>query len=129
MLAASRFRKGPLAEIMTEQLGSAAPQRALIVESNPCDLTHARIALGELGFTKIDVALSLKHAYEQVKKNTYQFILTDYFLPDGDGFEFLEWMDHQSEVIMLAGHVASEHRVKGTTVNVANGFAAEALAM
>ncbi|MGB5107503.1 MAG: response regulator [Candidatus Zixiibacteriota bacterium] len=119
MIAASRNRKGTLVEIMTEQLGSAEPQNALIVEANPCDLTQARIALGELGFRNIDAAISLSRAYEQVRNNTYQFILTDYTLPDGDGFEFLEWMDDQSQVIMLAGNVASDRKVNGATVHLA----------
>lgn len=110
MLAASRKRKGELSQILSEQLGSTSPQRALVVEANPCDLTHARIALLEQGFSAMDTALSLRQAFELTKIHTYQFVLVDYFLPDGDGMELLEWMDDQSDVIMLAGHTATGHK-------------------
>lgn len=129
MLAASRKRKGELTEILSEQLGSSAPLRALVVEANPCDLTHARIALLENGFSAMDTALSLRQAFELAKKHVYQVVLVDYFLPDGDGLEFLEWMDDESAVIMLAGHTATEHRVESKIVRRANIAVGEARAI
>ncbi len=108
MLAASRCRKGELVEIVVEQLGSAEKGRVLVVEANPCDLTHARIAMVGQGFAAIDAALTIKQAYEFTRKNQYQIVLVDYFLPDGDGFELLEWLDNKSEVIMLSGNTSRD---------------------
>jgi CheY-like chemotaxis protein len=129
MLAASRKRKGELTEILSEQLGSATPLRALVVEANPCDLTHARIALLEQGFTVMDTALSLRQAFELAKSHVYQVILVDYFLPDGDGMELLEWMDDESDVIMLAGHTVTGHKYESGITRRNMAVTGEALAM
>lgn len=111
MLAASRNRKGELVSIVSEQLGASEKGRVLVVEANPCDLTHARIAMVGQGFTCIDTALSLRQAYDCTKHTEYQFVLIDSLLPDGDGFELLEWLDDKCEVIMLSGHSAQDRNV------------------
>lgn len=116
MLAASRYRKGELAEIVVEQLGSQEKGRVLLVESNPCDLTLARITMVKQGFAAIDSALNLRQAYEYSRCHDYQIVLIDHFLPDGDGFELLEWLDSKSVVIMLSGNSARDHSDTATAV-------------
>ncbi len=104
MLAASRHRKAQISEVLGDLQPGSNTDRALVVEANPRDLIDARIALLEAGYTLIDVAISLRLAYELVKENRYAVTLVDYVLPDGDGLELMEWLDDRSEVIMIAGH-------------------------
>ncbi len=127
MLAASRHRKAEISEILGDLPTGSNCDRALVVEANPRDLIDARIALMEAGYTKIDVAISLRLAFELIKDNRYAVSLVDYILPDGDGLELLEWLDDQSEVIMIAGR-AGLSRAKVTRVALSSaGLAAASM--
>jgi CheY-like chemotaxis protein len=129
MLAASRRRKGELAEIISEQLNQSQPERALVVEANPWDLTIVRGALLEAGYSTIDCALSMRQAFEQSKLHKYQVVLIDYLLPDGDGLEFLEWMDDKSEVIMLTGSAMAASKQTRRVAHTPIVIATDALAV
>ncbi len=117
MLAASRHRKAKIAEVLGDLPSGSNSGRALVVEANPRDLVDARVALMEAGYARIDVAISLRLAFELVKENRYAVSLIDYILPDGDGLELMEWLDDQSEVIMITGK-AGHSRTKVTRVPV-----------
>lgn len=129
MIAASRQRKGELVEIIFEQLGNSAKGRVLVVESNPCDLTHARIAMVGQGFSDVDAALNLEQAYELTRRNEYQVVLVDYCLPDGDGFELLEWLDNKSEVIMLSSSSVQNRSQRTNAIIPATLSASESMVM
>lgn len=129
MLAASRNRKGNLNEIISEELGEQQRTRALVVEANPCDLTNARITLRDQGYFFLDTALSLKQAFELIKTHTYQMILIDYNLPDGDGIELMNWMDDECCVLMLSGHVMQNRLSTRAAITQSRQMALEACAV
>ncbi len=129
MLAASRTRKGELSEIISEQLSVAQAQRVLVVEANPWDQTVVRSTLLDAGYSQIDCALTIRQAFEQVKHHTYQLVLIDYFLPDGDGFEFLEWMDDKSEVVMLTGSACAGSKVSRRAASRPLAIGADSIAV
>lgn len=105
MFAASRQRKGTLTDLLSDhhQLRDA---RTLIVEPDPMRQTEAQLAQYASSGGTADIALNLSAAFEMLKHRRYAVLLVDYRLPDGDGLELLDWVDDETEVIMLAASAA-----------------------
>lgn len=105
MFAASRHRKGSLTDLLSDQ-NPLREARALIVEADPMRRTEAQSALYSSGGGTADIALNLSSAFEMLKHRRYAMLLVDYRLPDGDGLELLDWVDDETNAIMLAAPVA-----------------------
>ncbi len=101
MFAASRQRKGSLVDILADR-SLPNHSRTLIVEPDPIGQTEAQLALYASGGGTADIALNLSSAFEMLKHRRYAMLLVDYRLPDGDGLELLDWVDDETDVIMLA---------------------------
>jgi len=101
MHAASRHRKGVLADLLTDR---RLPDHSctLIVEPDPPRQTEAQLALYASGGGTADIVRDLSAAFEMLKHRHYALLMVAYRLPDGDGLELLDWVDDETEVIMLA---------------------------
>ncbi|MGE4274591.1 MAG: response regulator [Candidatus Methanomethylophilaceae archaeon] len=63
--------------------------RILVIEDNS---NHLELMLEYLPETlfEIDTAMSYKEALEKVRKNDYEIITIDYYLPDGNGMDLMK---------------------------------------
>lgn len=66
----------------------------------------------------IDIANSVKEAYEILKKNQFHIILLDINLPDGNGFEVCEELRRISKVpvIFASARTGEEDKIKGLDI-------------
>ena len=94
--------------------------RLLVVEDEE-DLVEAiRIGLVRAGYA-VDVALDATDAEQKLQVNTYDLVLLDLNLPDGDGFELcrsirqgeLEGTGLQARILMLTARGGLTDRVRG----------------
>jgi len=60
---------------------------ALVVEDEPSVLDFVVTLLGETGW-RVDVASGGREGFESVRRNSYDLIVSDMRMPDGDGEEF-----------------------------------------
>jgi len=82
-------------------------QKILIVEDNMANLLYARMLLKENGIIP-DEAETMGRALELIKEKTYDFLLIDVKLPDGNGIDLVEkiradenGLNHQANVLVL----------------------------
>ncbi|MDD3398551.1 MAG: response regulator [Candidatus Methanomethylophilaceae archaeon] len=63
--------------------------KILVIEDNP---NHLELMLQYLPDTlfDIDTAMSYKEALEKVRKNDFEIITIDYYLPDGNGMDLMK---------------------------------------
>jgi len=63
--------------------------KILVIEDNP---NHLELMLEYLPDTlfDIDTAMSYKEALEKVRKNDFEIITIDYYLPDGNGMDLMK---------------------------------------
>ena len=61
---------------------------ALIVDDNPSNLLVAEFILEEINITTTGCA-SAKSAFDALKAEQFDFIISDWMMPDMDGIEFL----------------------------------------
>ena len=91
----------------------------LIVEDNPDHSTLARAAFANHNDWSIETASSLEEAFAKTCKKNYDVVLLDYILPDGSGFDLIDWLKKESSVIMMTGQgseqVAAESFRSGVT--------------
>ncbi|MDH6533451.1 two-component system response regulator HydG [Parabacteroides sp. PM5-20] len=62
--------------------------------------------LGKKGF-QVDTIASVKEAKQRMEANTYDLLLSDLRLPDGDGIELLKWMNEKelsTPLIMMTSY-------------------------
>ncbi len=84
----------------------------LIVEDNPDHATLAKAAFAGLDGWDIEVASSLKEAFAVTCKKSFDVVLLDYILPDGSGFDLLDWLKRDSAVIMMTGQGSEQIAVE-----------------
>ncbi|MFB4159298.1 response regulator transcription factor [Geomicrobium sp. JSM 1781026] len=70
--------------------------RILLVEDDNAIRTMLHKVLQKEGFQDVDGATTQKQALTLCHTHTYDFILLDVMLPDGDGFEICRQIRHQS---------------------------------
>ena len=90
--------------------------QVLVVDDEPSILNTLKKALSLEGYA-VDVAGGVKLAEERIGKKSYDAILLDVSLPDGDGVELLERMRNAGEdaqVIMMSGHATIDVAVRAT---------------
>jgi two-component system capsular synthesis sensor histidine kinase RcsC len=63
----------------------AATPPILLVEDDPVNIALAQQQLAALGYTQIDLARNGQEALEKCRKQNYQIVLTDQFMPEMDG--------------------------------------------
>ncbi|HKQ71071.1 MAG TPA: sigma-54 dependent transcriptional regulator [Polyangiaceae bacterium] len=88
----------------------------LVVDDEPSILTTLQKALSLEGFG-VDVAGGVKIAEERLGKRTYDMVLLDVSLPDGDGVSLLERLragGNDTPVVMMSGHATVDAAVRAT---------------
>jgi DNA-binding NtrC family response regulator len=88
----------------------------LVVDDEPAILTTLKKALSLEGYA-VDVAGGVGVASERVRKKSYDVILLDVALPDGDGIDLLERLraaGNDAQVIMMSGHATVDAAVRAT---------------
>jgi DNA-binding NtrC family response regulator len=88
----------------------------LVVDDEPSILTTLQKALSLEGFA-VDVAGGVKVAEERLGRRTYDMVLLDVSLPDGDGVSLLERLragGNDTPVVMMSGHATIDAAVRAT---------------
>jgi DNA-binding NtrC family response regulator len=88
----------------------------LVVDDEPSILSTLKTALSLEGYA-VDVAGSVNLAEERLRKRSYDVLLLDVALPDGDGLSLLERQratGNEAQVIMMSGHGTIEAAVRAT---------------
>lgn len=88
----------------------------LVVDDEPSILSTLKKALSLEGYT-VDVAGGVALAAERVAKKSYDVLLLDVSLPDGNGVELLERLRAtgvETPVIMMSGHATIDTAVRAT---------------
>jgi DNA-binding NtrC family response regulator len=88
----------------------------LVVDDEPTILTTLRRALSLEGYT-VDVAGGVKVAEERLNKGSYDLLLLDVALPDGDGVGLLERLraaGNDTPAVMMSGHATIDAAVRST---------------
>jgi DNA-binding NtrC family response regulator len=88
----------------------------LVVDDEPSILTTLQKALSLEGYG-VDVAGGVKIAEERLGKRTYDMVLLDVSLPDGDGVSLLERLragGNDTPVVMMSGHATVDAAVRAT---------------
>jgi DNA-binding NtrC family response regulator len=88
----------------------------LVVDDEPSILTTLQRALSLEGYA-VDVAGGVKVAEERLGKRSYEMVLLDVSLPDGDGVSLLERLragGNDTPVVMMSGHATIDAAVRAT---------------
>jgi DNA-binding NtrC family response regulator len=88
----------------------------LVVDDEPSILSTLKKALSLEGYA-VDVAGGVGIAEERLGKRSYDVLLLDVALPDGDGVELFErqrQLGNEAQVIMMSGHATIEAAVRAT---------------
>jgi DNA-binding NtrC family response regulator len=88
----------------------------LVVDDEPSILTTLQKALSLEGYG-VDIAGGVKIAEERLGKRTYDMVLLDVSLPDGDGVSLLERLrsgGNDTPVVMMSGHATVDAAVRAT---------------
>lgn len=109
-------------------------RKALIVEDRPEVIFALRPVLCALQF-EVDSARTLVSAIRKIETFSYDIIVLDRSLPDGDGLDLLSILDdfsNQTRTIVVSGYGSPEQRVlglrKGADDYLAKPFSTEELA-
>ncbi len=90
--------------------------QVLVVDDEPSILGTLKKALSLEGYA-VDVAGGVGIAEERLAKRSYDVVLLDVALPDGDGVDLLERLraaGNDSQVIMMSGHATVDAAVRAT---------------
>ncbi|MFZ5895939.1 MAG: sigma-54-dependent transcriptional regulator [Myxococcota bacterium] len=88
----------------------------LVVDDEPSILSTLKKAITLEGYS-VDVAGGIAIAEERLSKKSYDVLLLDVALPDGDGLEFLSRVraaNNDVAVIMMSGHATIDAAVRAT---------------
>jgi DNA-binding NtrC family response regulator len=88
----------------------------LVVDDEPSILSTLKKALSLEGYS-VDVAGGVGVAEEKLAKQSYDVLLLDVALPDGDGVQLLERQrsaGNDAQAIMMSGHATIDAAVKAT---------------
>ncbi len=91
-------------------------EQVLVVDDEPTILSSLKKALSLEGYA-VDVAGGVKVAEERIAKRSYDVVLLDVALPDGDGVELLERLraaGNDVGVIVMSGHGTIDVAVRAT---------------
>src|SRR6266699_1322846 len=88
----------------------------LVVDDEPSILTTLQKALSLEGFA-VDVSGGVKVAEERLGRRTYDMVLLDVSLPDGDGVALLQRLrasGNDTPIVMMSGHATVDAAVRAT---------------
>lgn len=88
----------------------------LVVDDEPSILSTLKKAITLEGYG-VDVAGGIRIAEERIARKSYDVLLLDVALPDGDGLEFLSRVraaNNDAAVIMMSGHATIDAAVRAT---------------
>src|SRR5690349_3036849 len=88
----------------------------LVVDDEPSILSTLKKALSLEGYS-VDVAGGVQLAQERLAKRSYDVLLLDVSLPDGNGVELLEKLRKAGSdaiVIMMSGHATLDTAIRAT---------------
>ena len=97
-----------------------AVAQVLVVDDEPSILTTLKTALRLEGYA-VDVAGGVQLAEERATKKSYDLILLDVALPDGDGVDLLARLrdsGNDAVVIMMSGHATVDAAVRATELSL-----------
>jgi len=97
-------------------VATMAVAQVLVVDDEPSILTTLKTALRLEGYA-VDVAGGVQLAEERATKKSYDLILLDVALPDGDGVDLLARLrdsGNDAVVIMMSGHATVDAAVRAT---------------
>jgi len=77
----------------------AKPIRVLHVDDDASLLKLAKRALQTEGSFQVETALSVQEAFQKMKEEKFDVIVSDYFMPDKDGLTFLKELREKGENI------------------------------
>lgn len=90
--------------------------QVLVVDDEPSILATLKAALALEGYA-VDVAGGVGIANERTRQKSYDLILLDVALPDGDGVELLSALKesgNEAAIIMMSGHATVDAAVRAT---------------
>lgn len=93
-------------------------ERVLVVDDVESIRSFIRVALLNLGFSKVDTASSGYETLEKIDKEHYDFIILDINLPDYDGLELLTEVlvkSPGSRVVMCSGDSTKENIINAVS--------------
>jgi len=93
-----------------------ARAQLLVVDDEPTILTTLQRALSLEGYA-VDVAGGVRVAEERLGKRSYDMVLLDVSLPDGDGVSLLERLragGNEVPAVMMSGHATVDAAVRAT---------------
>jgi DNA-binding NtrC family response regulator len=93
-----------------------ASAHLLVVDDEPSILNTLKKALTLEGYA-VDVAGGVRVAEERLAKRSYDVLLLDVALPDGDGLDLLARLraaGNETQVIMMSGHATIDAAVRAT---------------
>ncbi|HEX7451725.1 MAG TPA: response regulator, partial [Polyangiaceae bacterium] len=88
----------------------------LVVDDETSILNTLKKALSLEGY-QVDLAGGIKVAEERLAKQSYDVVLLDVALPDGDGLDLLARLrvaGNDSAVLMMSGHATIDAAVRAT---------------
>jgi len=77
----------------------AKPIRVLLVDDDTSLLKLAKRALQTEGSFQVETALSVQEAFQKIKEEKFDVIVSDYMMPDKDGLTFLKELREKGENI------------------------------
>jgi DNA-binding NtrC family response regulator len=111
------WRFAAVAERPPVRYGLGMPRGViLVVDDEPSILNTLKKALSLEGYT-VDVAGGVRLAEERIAKRSYDAMLFDVALPDGDGVKLLEQLraaGNETPVLMMSGHATIDAAVRAT---------------
>lgn len=101
------------------------PKRVLLIEDNAVNRLYAE-NLFKQWHLHTDVAENLATARQQIVQHAYNAIFVDIELPDGNGFDFIQWLQQhpnnansRSPIIILSAAMSDEYAKAASLVQVA----------
>ena len=90
-------------------------KQALLIEDNPVNRLYAESLLTQWNLVNTK-AETIREAKEKVKEQKYDCIFVDIGLPDGNGFDFIKWLqssqgiNQKTPIIVLSATMFEEHQ-------------------
>lgn len=86
-------------------------KKILVLDDEISILDSIRRMLYMDGFTVVDTTTSIEEAVKSMKETTYDVVLFDFLMLEGNGYTFLkeaEWDKNKTSLILMTGFIISE---------------------
>lgn len=98
-------------------------KQALLIEDNPVNRLYAESLLTQWNLINNN-AETIREAKEKVKEQKYDCIFVDIGLPDGNGFDFIKWLqssqsiNQKTPIIVLSAAMFEEHQTLASELQI-----------